>query len=116
MSLDIRDEDVITFGDCKVDADSVLDPKKKFKLCIRFDGAAEIVEVTDDYWFTNTKFHWHPKQKFNVKFNCHKANRSPETSDDDYDYDDFGFVRYKELDDGVVLFIGDRSMLRSSKV
>lgn len=82
MSLEIRDKDVITFGDCKVDGDTVLDSAKQFKLCIRFDGAVELVEASGDYWFTDIKFNWHPVQKFNV-LNCYDNSRGKYRSDED---------------------------------
>lgn len=94
MSLDIQNKDVITFGDCKVDADVVLDSAKEFKLCIRFDGAVELFGGDSDYWFTDMKFHWHPNQMFNI-LDCYD-NSSTKYSDDS----------------SIVFFIGNRSLLR----
>lgn len=107
MSLDIRNKDVITFGDCKVDADAVFNPAKKFKLCIRFDGAVELVEADGDYWFTDWKFHWHLKQKFNVLI-CDSGDQSPESSD----YENY---RSCNLDENVAFFVGNRSLLRKGE-
>lgn len=68
MALEFSKTDEIMFGDRIIPVIDVLNPQLKYKICIRFDGALELVDnaIVEPYWILDPKFNWKLKEEFNV--------------------------------------------------
>lgn len=97
MLLEFDKADVMTFADRKIPVTDVLNAKLKYKICVRFDGALELVanNVEGDYWIPDEKFNWNLKEKFNVLTPA--------------DYAD-------PLDKKFSFFVGNSALLKTSKL
>lgn len=68
MLLEFGNQDEMYFADRKIPVIDVLNPDLKYKICVRFDGALELVDAGIDggYWIPDPKFNWNLTEKFNA--------------------------------------------------
>lgn len=95
MLLELSKTDEITFADRKLQLVDVLNAGSKYKICVRFDCALELVDsnITEEFFISDPKFNWNLNEKFNVL--------APK------DYSD-------GLDKKFAFFVGNSSLLKTS--